>query len=89
MKVLKCADAGSTEAGDILVTVSPAEGQGIRIDLQSKKVILKQFGSQIEKVIRDTVLKLGIDDVAIQAKDNGALDYTISARVEAALIRSV
>lgn len=89
MRISKVAQAGSTEAGDILVTVKPAEEKGITIDLQSKKVILKQFGPQMESVICDTLLKCGINDVFIQAQDNGALDFTIIARVTTALGRAM
>jgi citrate lyase subunit gamma (acyl carrier protein) len=89
MKISKTAQAGKAEASDILITLMPSEEKGIKVELQSKKVILKQFGTQIEKVIRDTVQKAGLEDVLVQAKDNGALDYTIRARVETAIRRAL
>lgn len=89
MNILRVSEAGSSEPGDIFVSVRPAEEKGIRMNLQSKKVILKQFGPQMEQVIRDTVLQHGIENIQLEAKDNGALDYTIRARVATAINRAV
>jgi len=89
MKIVRTAEAGATEPGDIFVTVRPTEEKGIKIDLQCKSVIRKQFGPHIEKVIQDTVLKAGVENIFIEAKDKGALDYTIRARVETAIYRAI
>ncbi|KLU59083.1 citrate lyase acyl carrier protein [Peptococcaceae bacterium CEB3] len=88
MLITKTAQAGSTVKSDVLITVSPSETPGIHLELKSKDVILKQFGKQIEKVIMDKVKELGADNVNIRAEDKGALDYTIRARVQAALERA-
>lgn len=89
MKITKAAQAGTSESSDILVMVMPNAGEGIKLELDSKRVILKQFGKQIEKVIRGKVEEMGIEDVTVKAKDNGALDYTIRARVQAAIERAI
>jgi citrate lyase subunit gamma (acyl carrier protein) len=89
MEIAKKAEAGTSETGDIHVTVIPVDQEGIHIQLESKKVILKQFGRQMEEVIRDTVLQLGVENILIKALDRGALDYTIRARVQTAIRRAV
>lgn len=84
MKLKKEAMAGTLESNDILITVD--NGEGITIELESS--VKKQFGKQIEKVIRDTLEELNVENVKLTAVDKGALDYTIKARVEAACFRA-
>lgn len=89
MKLNKTGEAGAAESGDILVTVAPSEESGIQIELNGKSVILKQFGRQIRELIRKTAEENGLENARISAKDNGALDCTIKARVRAAIQRAV
>lgn len=84
MKLKKEAMAGTLESNDILITVD--NGEGITIELESS--VKKQFGKQIEKVIRETLEELKVENVKLTAVDKGALDYTIKARVEAACFRA-
>lgn len=86
MKIIKPAKAGTMESNDIYVMVQPSEG-GIEISIES--IVMKQFGKQIEKTIRETLDKLQVENVLIVAKDRGALDFTIRARVEAAVKRAI
>jgi len=87
LKINKAARAGTMESNDIYVMVYPGENSGIVIDLES--VVIKQFGKQIERVIEETLEMLEVKDVHIVAKDRGALDYTIKARVETAIKRAI
>lgn len=88
MKINKTAQAGALESSDVLVTVEPNPDGGIKVELETKRVIEKQFGKQIEKVILETAQQSGAEDVLIKAQDKGALDYTFRARVQAALQRA-
>ncbi|WP_407313565.1 citrate lyase acyl carrier protein [Desulfosporosinus sp. SB140] len=88
MKIHRTAQAGALEASDVLVTVAPNPEGGIKVELETKRVIQKQFGKQIEEVIHETAEKLGVQDVVIKAQDKGALDYTFRARVQAAIERA-
>jgi len=88
MKIIKTAQAGAVESNDVLVIVAPNPEGGIQIELETKRVIKKQFGLQIEKVIREKVEELGVEDVIVKAQDKGALDYTYRARVQAAVERA-
>jgi citrate lyase subunit gamma (acyl carrier protein) len=86
MKIQKPAKAGTMESNDIYVMVQPGDG-GIEINLES--IVMIQFGKQIEKVIRETLEDLKVENALVVAKDRGALDYTIRARIEAAIKRAV
>lgn len=87
MKIIKPARAGTMESNDIYIMVYPKEEGGIVIDLES--IVIKQFGKQIRKIILETIKELEIRDIYVLAKDRGALDYTIQARVETAIKRAV
>lgn len=89
MHLSKIGEAGAAERGDILVTVTPAQEAGIQVELTGKPVILKQFGRQIKELIAETAAKSGVQHALISAKDGGALDCTIKARVRAAIQRAV
>lgn len=83
---LKEAVAGTLESGDILIQLSPAEAEGLQIELKSS--VDYQFGRQIKKVITETLQGLGIEKANVKATDKGALDCTIRARVTAAAVRA-
>ncbi|MCX7904564.1 MAG: citrate lyase acyl carrier protein [Caloramator sp.] len=86
MRIKKPAKAGTMESNDIYIMVYPNEN-GNEIQLDS--IVLKQFGKQIEKVIMDTLKELEVENALVVAKDRGALDYTIKARVETAVKRAI
>ncbi|CCJ33900.1 citrate lyase acyl carrier protein [Caloramator australicus] len=86
MKIVKPAKAGTMESNDIYIMVYPNE-KGNEIQLDS--IVLKQFGKQIEKIIIDTLKELDVENALVVAKDRGALDYTIKARVETAIKRAL
>lgn len=85
MKIEKKSTAGSLQSNDCLVSLSP--GEGINLTLTSP--VIRQFGKQMEKVIREKLKEMGVSDCTISVEDKGALDCTISARVETAVKRNV
>lgn len=87
MKINRPAKAGTMESNDIYIMVQPNDEDGIIIDLES--IVIKQFGQQIKKVILETLRDLEIEGIHVIAKDRGALDYTIRARVETAVKRAI
>ena len=86
MTIKKAAKCGTLESNDIFLILTPSE-DGIEIELESTAE--KQFGEHIREVIKDKLLELGIDSIHVQAQDKGALDYTIRARIEAAVARGL
>ncbi|MBU7023179.1 MAG: citrate lyase acyl carrier protein [Theionarchaea archaeon] len=81
MKLVKKGKAGTDDDSDILVEVEPADT--VTIELESR--VDRLYGKKIREVIMKTVETLDVEGCAITAHDNGALDYTIRARVEAAI----
>lgn len=86
MKIVKPAKAGTMESNDMYVMIQPNDGGNV-IELES--IVMKQFGKQIEAVIKETLEKLGVENAMIVAKDRGALDYTIRARIETVVKRAM
>ena len=86
MDIKRPAKAGSMESSDIYVIVEPSENQGVEIELES--IVIKQFGAQIRAVIEKKLRELGVENIKVMAKDRGALDYTIEARIETAIKRA-
>ena len=85
MEIKKPAVAGTLESSDCMVTVEPGRGE-VELDLES--AVLRQYGKQIRKVIRETLERLDVTDAKVTVVDKGALDCTIKARVECAVYRS-
>lgn len=83
----KIGQAGTLESNDIMITVSEAPaGTGIIINLTS--IVLPQYGPMIRTTLETVCKKLGVNDVKISAADKGALEYTIEARLNTALLRA-
>ena len=78
--------AGTLESSDIYVELEPLPaGSGIVLSVSS--IVYDQFGEEIDAVIRETLTELGETDVKVTANDRGAVDCTIRARVETAVLR--
>ena len=85
MDIIKTAVAGTLESSDCMVTVEPAE-KGVTLDLESS--VIRQYGRQIRKVALETLKRLGVRKAKVTIVDKGALDCTIKARVECAVMRA-
>jgi len=82
------AQAGTFESSDMMVLIEPKEQDGAnKIELSSN--VSKQFGRQIELLITKVLNQYEITGAHVIAKDKGALDPTIEARVETAVKRSL
>lgn len=86
MKIITTGVAGTMESSDIIVRIEPKDTPGVELTLESD--VMQQFGKQIEKVIRETLADLGIEDAYVNAVDKGALDCTVAARTMAAAYRA-
>lgn len=86
MKIVTAASAGTVESSDIIVRIEPREEKGLEIHLTSS--VMQQFGKKIEKVIRETLDGLGVENARVEAVDKGALDCTVRARTAAAAYRA-
>jgi citrate lyase subunit gamma (acyl carrier protein) len=84
MKIVKDAMAGTLESSDVLVKVSPSDGP---LEVVVKSEVERQFGDQIRRVVADTLARFAISEGLVIVEDKGALDCTIRARLQAAVLR--
>lgn len=84
MKIVKDAMAGTLESSDVLVKVGPSEGL---LDVVVTSEVERQFGAQIRRVVAETLDRLAVSQGVVIVEDKGALDCTIRARLQAALLR--
>lgn len=84
MEILKSAAAGTLESSDCMVTVEP--GEGISLDLSSS--VMNQYGRQIKATVLETLERLDVKNANVTVVDKGALECTLKARVECAVLRS-
>ncbi len=75
--------AGSLESSDCLITISDSN----QIEIAIESIVFEQFGEKIKEVILNTLSEHKITNIHVLCQDKGALDYTIKARLETALIR--
>lgn len=85
MEIKKAAMAGTLESSDAQVTVEPGGGT---LELSIESSVIHQFGSQIRKVVLETLDRLEVKSGKVTVVDKGALDCTLKARVECAVYRS-
>ena len=85
MQIEKNAMAGTLESSDALVTVEPGE-DGVELELTSS--VMNQYSRQIRATVLETLDRLGVTQGRVTVVDKGALDCTIKARVECAVLRS-
>lgn len=86
MKIIKKAQAGTMESGDVYVTVEPMPGGEPEIELES--LVMAQYGRQILTTIKDTLEAHGLKGIKISVKDRGALEYALRSRIETAIFRA-
>ena len=84
MEILKSAAAGTLGSSDCMVTVEP--GEGISLDLTSS--VMNQYGRQIKAAVLETLDRLDVKNANVTVVDKGALECTLKARVECAVLRS-
>jgi citrate lyase subunit gamma (acyl carrier protein) len=77
--------AGSLESNDALITIQPVDKRGVELVIES--IVEKQFRDRIEKAVRQVLKDYDIDGVYVRVQDRGALDCTLKARMEAAILR--
>ncbi len=86
MKILKSSQAGSFESSDLMVLIEPvSENSGRKIELDS--TVMLQYGEDIQAIIIEILDRFEISDIHLIVKDKGALDATIKARLETAIVR--
>lgn len=85
MEIVRNAIAGTLESSDVQVMIEPNE-DGLIINLNSS--VIKQYGDEILKTVEAVLEKLEVTNAAIMIQDQGALDCTIKARMQTAIMRA-
>ena len=88
MILLKKAQAGTFESSDIIILVEPVpEKTGRKLEISSS--VMLQYGEMLTNLINKVLDKYKINDIHLVAKDKGALEPTIIARLETAIERAL
>ena len=85
MKITKSAGAGSMESNDAMILIEPGDGE---VEIMIESVVKKQFGAQIEKAVREVLDEFQVDDARVVVRDKGAVECTLKARCETAILRA-
>ena len=85
MQIVKNAVSGTLESCDAMVYVEPCDG-GLEIEIES--VVLNRYGEHILSVVRQTLEHLDVRNAHVRVQDRGALDCTLCARVQSAVVRA-
>lgn len=83
MKIEKQATTGTLESSDLMVKVYPND----KLEIVINSEVNKQFGTQIRKVVEETLSRLEVKSGLIVVEDKGGLDCAIKARVQSAVLR--
>jgi citrate lyase subunit gamma (acyl carrier protein) len=82
--LLNTASAGTLESSDCLVTVSPSE----KLKLEYKGANSEVFAERTIRLVESIAKKHELNGAEISIQDQGALEITIKARLETALMRA-
>jgi citrate lyase subunit beta/citryl-CoA lyase len=77
---------GKDVRSDLHIELEARAAGGIEISLESR--VASYYGDVIEKQTRDVLAQLGIEHARIAIHDEGALPFTIGARIESAVRRA-
>ena len=78
--------AGPEIRSDLYVRVEPRDQGGIKIELESR--VKPYYGDSIREQAEVVLDELGVRHARVQIRDEGALPFVISARIEAAVRRA-
>lgn len=84
MEVKHNAIAGTLESSDVQIMISPNEG----LNIELKSNVKKQYGDQIMETVHEVLESFEISNASIKIQDQGALDCTIRARLQTAILRA-
>jgi citrate lyase subunit gamma (acyl carrier protein) len=88
MKPINPAQSGTFESSDVIVLIEPMpKNSGRKIEISS--TVMQQFGASFQQIVTDMLDQYDLTDIHLIAKDKGALEPTIKARLETAIKRSL
>jgi len=88
MRPKTASQAGTFESSDVIFLIEPlSQNSGRKIELFS--TVLHQYGESFNKIVVEMLDQFEITDIHLIARDKGALEPTIKARLETAIRRSM
>ena len=88
MKPKIAAQSGTFESSDVIFLIEPLpDNSGRKLDISS--MVMQQFGASFNRIVEDILNQYDMTDIHLIAKDKGALEPTIKARLETAIKRSL
>ena len=76
---------GEDVRSDCYISVEPRSSGGVEIALKSK--VESMYGESIKDIVRRGLKFFGIENAAVEVEDQGALPFTVMARLEIAVRR--
>jgi len=88
MKPKIAAQSGTFESSDVIFLIEPLpDNSGRKLDISS--TVMQQYGSSFKRIVTKMLDEYQMTDIHLIAKDKGALEPTIKARLETAINRSM
>jgi citrate lyase subunit gamma (acyl carrier protein) len=82
------AQSGTFESSDVIVLIEPLPNRsGRKIEISS--TVMQQYGESFRHIVDGMLDQYEMTDIHLIAKDKGALEPTIKARLETAIKRSL
>ncbi|HEX7583340.1 MAG TPA: citrate lyase acyl carrier protein [Prolixibacteraceae bacterium] len=88
MKPKIAAQSGTFESSDVIFLIEPLpDNSGRKLEISS--TVMQQFGDSFKRIVNEVLDQYEMTDIHLIAKDKGALEPTIKARLETAIKRSL
>jgi citrate lyase subunit gamma (acyl carrier protein) len=88
MKPKIAAQSGTFESSDVIFLIEPLpDHSGRKLEISS--TVMLQFGANFNRIVVEMLDLYKMTDIHLIAKDKGALEPTIKARLETAIKRSM
>jgi len=88
MKPKIAAQSGTFESSDVIFLIEPLpDNSGRKLELFS--TVMQQYGLSFNRIVTEMLDEYQMTDIHLIAKDKGALEPTIKARLETAIKRSM
>jgi len=88
MKPKIAAQSGTFESSDVIILIEPLpDNSGRKLEISS--TVMQQYGNSFKRIVIEMLDQYEMTDIHLIAKDKGALEPTIKARLETAIKRSL
>jgi len=85
MNAVTAGTTGPRVRSDCLVSITETGGEGRNLKIQSK--VMSMYGDSIHSLVNDIFDTFNLTGVLVEIADQGALPYTMAARIETAIKR--